>query len=189
MWFSLTTLLFVTCLVPISTLRSVCKIQVLFEIPCHKNILTRLSSRGTCSEFVFYLSFVSCVRAVSETMWPEISTRQPDCTCQLCSSVPNIVLLVLDEKWGRADHACRCSWHIANSVKVCKCEWHQLWSRKSMVWVHFWCHLQGLKLCSCGCMCVWLSGTMLQDLLLRSLRQPRPALLKSLQNGSFQRSD
>ena len=57
---------------------------------------------------------------------------------------------------------------IANSVKVCTCEWHQLWSRKSMVWVHFWCHLQGLKLCSCACMCVWLSGTMLQDLLLWS---------------------
>ncbi len=52
-----------------------------------------------------------------------------------------------------ADHACECSWCIANSVKVRKCKWHQLGSHKSMVWVHFWCRLQGLKLCSCACMC------------------------------------
>ena len=132
--------------------------------------------------FLHHMHFVWVVweRVVSEMMWPEILTRQPDCTCQLCSSVPDVVLLISDEKWGRGR---TCLW--VQLMHSQQCQGLQMQMAPAVItWEHgvsaFLVSFAGFEVC------VWLSGTMLQDLLLRSSRQPRPALLKLLQNSSFQ---
>ncbi len=170
MWFSLTALLFVTCLAPIWAPISMwfswrwewgdkqgwcywldwCSdtqphlhlhLHHHLVFNCLKSIIvlqyhvTKNIDKTVLKQDVFvsrvHVSFEfcsSCVRAVSETMQPEISARLPDCTCQLCLSVPDVVFLISDKKWGRG----RTRLQVQSSHSQ-QCQGSQMWMAPAVI--------------------------------------------------------